>query len=159
MKKNGILVISAAAYMLLLVAAGLINVFNGKPNYLTYKKEIRAIEEKLEQKEKEKDQQEVKEDKPLEEEESKNADSVNTQVTAPENTYETVQYTRLITLGVQGDDVNRIQYLLKQKNLYNGEITGIYDEATRAAVVEFQTANQLDADGVIGLGTWSKLIE
>jgi peptidoglycan hydrolase-like protein with peptidoglycan-binding domain len=155
MKGNGFLLKIAVTYMILLLAASLFYLFKGTPNYLTYRSEIKAVEQKINQEETK--QQEELEDKPVEEENNKDKE-VET-VNPPENTYDTVQYSRLISLGVQGEDVNRVQYLLKKKNFYNGEITGTFDVTTRTAVIDFQTANQLGADGMIGMGTWTELIE
>lgn len=39
--------------------------------------------------------------------------------------------------GDEGDDVMRLQWLLATKKLYRSELSGVYDEATRQAVVAF----------------------
>ena len=43
-----------------------------------------------------------------------------------------------------------LQQLLQRIGVMEGELSGVYDGATQRAVVEFQRAHQLDADGVVG---------
>lgn len=73
------------------------------------------------------------------------------------NTYANVKFSRTISINAQGDDVKRVQYLLKSKNLYLGNITGTYDANTQEAVKAFQKSMSIGQDGVIGPSTWAKL--
>lgn len=61
-------------------------------------------------------------------------------------------------LGEQGDSVTRIQQLLnKHGYLAAGNITGYYGEVTEQAVKNFQSSNDLSADGSVGAQTMGKL--
>jgi peptidoglycan hydrolase-like protein with peptidoglycan-binding domain len=50
-----------------------------------------------------------------------------------------------------------IQQALKNANLYQGEIDGNIGPKTKRAIKEFQTRNNLNADGKVGSKTWEKL--
>lgn len=50
-----------------------------------------------------------------------------------------------------------IQVALKNAGFYNGPIDGKIGKGTKKAIVDFQKANGLVADGVIGKQTWLKL--
>ena len=50
-----------------------------------------------------------------------------------------------------------IQQALKNANLYQGEIDGNIGPKTKRAIEEFQTQNNLNADGKVGSKTWDKL--
>ena len=60
---------------------------------------------------------------------------------------------RGIMTGRDGLDVVFLQVLLAQLGFYGGRITGLYDSATRSAVVNFQQAAGISADGVVGQQT------
>jgi peptidoglycan hydrolase-like protein with peptidoglycan-binding domain len=57
------------------------------------------------------------------------------------------------THGTSSEAIKRLQERLQEFGVYNPQITGNFDEATQAAVVDFQEANGLAADGVVGLMT------
>jgi putative chitinase len=59
----------------------------------------------------------------------------------------------LLKKGSTGDDVRRLQEKL------NIESTGNFGPKTEAAVIQFQRANGLKADGIVGNGTWGKMFE
>lgn len=67
---------------------------------------------------------------------------------------------RLYSLGDQGNAVRDIQDRLAALGFEssNGD-RGAFDEPTRAAVIEFQKAKGLDADGIVGPDTWRSLYE
>lgn len=157
MNRKRLLIVSAAAYIVVILVVSVVYLVKGEPNYLTYKNQIQSIEAKEAAEEKEA----VKEPEEKAVEVIKEVEENKETVTPPppENTYEAVEFTRMIKVGLQGDDVKRVQFLLKKKNLYTGEITGNFDELTKTGVKEFQTANGLDADGIVGSGTWAKLNE
>ena len=50
-----------------------------------------------------------------------------------------------------------IQQALKNANLYQGKIDGNIGPETKRAIKEFQTRNNLNADGKVGSKTWEKL--
>ena len=52
--------------------------------------------------------------------------------------------------GVRGIAVVQLQQLLQRTGVLDGEPSGVYDGATQRAVVAFQRAHELDADGVVG---------
>jgi peptidoglycan hydrolase-like protein with peptidoglycan-binding domain len=64
-----------------------------------------------------------------------------------------------IGLGSTGDDVKRLQRVLARMLLWNpfGPITGVFDSALETSVRDFQQANGLTVDGVVGSSTWAKL--
>ena len=59
--------------------------------------------------------------------------------------------------GSRGDAVRRLQELLNKKGFDCGAADGIFGSKTYAAVVAFQKANGLSADGIVGPLTWGKL--
>ena len=59
--------------------------------------------------------------------------------------------------GSRGDAVRRLQELLNKKGFDCGAVDGIFGSKTYAAVVAFQKANGLSADGIVGPLTWGKL--
>ena len=62
-----------------------------------------------------------------------------------------MEYTRLLKKGSRGDDVKAVQTAL---NCYPD---GIYGDLTNEAVREFQKANNLEVDGIVGRQTWNAL--
>ena len=64
-------------------------------------------------------------------------------------------YTNL-QLGSTGNAVIRLQQMLSTLK-YSVNINGYFDEATYAAVIAFQKRNGLDADGIAGVQTQTKL--
>lgn len=59
----------------------------------------------------------------------------------------------LSRLGSSGEEVKAIQRVLQRQGLYNGNIDGIYGEATRKGVIQFQKNCGLTADGIAGKKT------
>ena len=53
--------------------------------------------------------------------------------------------------------VKEIQTRLKNAGFYTGKINGVKNKRTRKAIREFQKANGLKADGVVGPKTWELL--
>ena len=62
-----------------------------------------------------------------------------------------------IRLHDQGVLVSTVQTRLTQLGYYDGEISGVYDVATQAAVKAFQKSEGLTQDGVVGQTTWQEL--
>lgn len=63
---------------------------------------------------------------------------------------------RILAVGSRGSDVESLQHLLGLENLGGG--LGVFGPRTKAAVVEFQSAHGLTADGVVGSSTWRALV-
>jgi Putative peptidoglycan binding domain len=64
-----------------------------------------------------------------------------------------------LKLGDKGDEVKRLQLLLKSVLIPRKEIAvdGDFGSKTEAAVKQFQGGNALTADGIVGRQTWSAL--
>ena len=60
---------------------------------------------------------------------------------------------------MKGEDVKQCQEQLNKKGFDAGVEDGIYGIRTLDSVISFQTANDLDPDGIVGQKTWSKLWE
>ncbi len=76
----------------------------------------------------------------------------------------TKQFTRVLTVGDSGRDVAVLQYFLETVSLFNPNVsspgfTGTFDEATRNAVISFQTLYGLPADGIVDDATWNYLYD
>ncbi len=181
MRKNRLLFSAAAAYTVLLIFIAAFFVLRGGPNYLTYRDDIKAAAEQdnsntaVDSGTKNNTGDDSKQtsgnagDKPASGDNHNQgaggnvstgeAGNGSTQKPTNSGSYENVQFTRQIKVGVTGDDVKRIQYVLSQKKLYSGAITGNFDEKTKTAVISFQKANNLIEDGVVGSSTWGLLIK
>ena len=59
--------------------------------------------------------------------------------------------------GDRGDEVKALQEQLNRLGYDCGEADGVFGTRTKQAVIRFQTANGLDADGVVGSKTWAAL--
>lgn len=65
---------------------------------------------------------------------------------------------RSLRKGMSGDDVLELQKLLQKHGYLQGvEIKGNFGRQTREAVIAFQAAAGLDADGIVGPLTWAAL--
>ena len=71
------------------------------------------------------------------------------------NEYDTVQ--AISRYGSKGDEVVKIQTKLKEQGYYTGKVDGIFGNGTRSALIEYQKANNLAADGIAGDKTLSSL--
>lgn len=72
------------------------------------------------------------------------------------------QYSQLLSLGSQGDEVRIIQYYLNVISTYYDTVpavasSGVFDESTEAAVRAFQQAFGLNVDGIVGRQTWQSM--
>lgn len=66
---------------------------------------------------------------------------------------------RNLKLGSEHSDVSDLQQRLLDLGYYTGRISGHYGELTENAVIAFQKANNLDADGIAGQSTQELLFE
>ncbi|NJL45967.1 MAG: peptidoglycan-binding protein [Leptolyngbyaceae cyanobacterium SM2_3_12] len=62
-----------------------------------------------------------------------------------------------LRLGNQGEAVKTLQTRLKALAFYPGAIDGIFGPLTQQAVQDFQQAEQLRVDGLVGPQTWQRL--
>ncbi|BAY25775.1 peptidoglycan-binding domain 1 [Calothrix sp. NIES-2100] len=60
-------------------------------------------------------------------------------------------------LGSNGPEVANIQSCLKKLGYFNGPVNGNFGSITQQAVIAFQQAKKLPADGVVGVGTQRSL--
>lgn len=60
--------------------------------------------------------------------------------------------------GDSGEEVRKVQEVLKAKGLYTGTVDGKFGASMEAAVKKFQQQNGLGADGVVGQKTLDKLL-
>jgi peptidoglycan hydrolase-like protein with peptidoglycan-binding domain len=60
----------------------------------------------------------------------------------------------IIRVGISGRE---LQKALKAAGVYEGKVDGKVGAMTKAAVVEFQKAHSLSADGIVGQKTWNEL--
>ena len=63
----------------------------------------------------------------------------------------------VLRTGSRGEDVKTLQARLYDLGYYAGEIDGQFGAGTKAAVIEFQQANGLEADGMAGSETQAVL--
>lgn len=68
-----------------------------------------------------------------------------------------MQASALSKMGSRGTEVRNIQSRLKSWGYYNGSVDGIYGTKTRNAVIKFQKAHSLTADGIAGPRTLEKI--
>ena len=73
---------------------------------------------------------------------------------AATSTEETVQKDGIIRVDVSP---HKIQLALQNAGFYSGPIDGKVGEKTKKAIAEFQKANSLNPDGIIGRKTWDTL--
>ena len=79
-----------------------------------------------------------------------------------EEAYEIIpmpEITKNLSKGSKGEAVTAMQKRLKQLGYYNAEISDVFDNDTRTAVIAFQKANKLSADGVVGAKTLKKMFD
>lgn len=62
-----------------------------------------------------------------------------------------------IKIASKGDDVTLIQDILRALHFFSGKIDSIFGPLTENAVKEFQNANGLAADGIVGPITWDSM--
>lgn len=63
-----------------------------------------------------------------------------------------------LRLGSTGDAVRALQIELRAHG-HSVTVDGIFGAGTRSAVIAYQTANRLSADGIVGTQTWGSLVD
>lgn len=91
------------------------------------------------------------------------APAANTPATTPTTTQNTSspkpENLPLLREAMEGESVSLLQRRLKTLGYYSGAIDGIFGRQTLLSVIEAQKAFKLDADGIVGVQTWKKLLE
>jgi len=64
-----------------------------------------------------------------------------------------------IYLGDKGEQVKILQQGLQKIGYYQGQITGVFDQATANAVKKFQQENNITADGIVGAVTKAQIMQ
>src|SRR5215207_3005985 len=67
-------------------------------------------------------------------------------------------FTTSVTLGARGAAVQQLQEALTKAGFDTGGADGRFGSRTRAAVVAYQSAKGLAADGIVGPRTWASLL-
>lgn len=62
-----------------------------------------------------------------------------------------------LTLGNRGSAVREVQRLLQERGFSLGGVDGVFGSRTRAAVVNFQRAQNLSVTGIVDITTWEAL--
>ena len=68
-----------------------------------------------------------------------------------------MKLTRVIKLGMQGDDVKLVQTRLKALGLFPHLIDNNFGQNLLISVTTFQRSRGIEVDGEIGHQTWSQL--
>lgn len=78
--------------------------------------------------------------------------------TRPTNTAATSASRPTLRLGDQGAAVTELQAMLRLLGFYTGVVDGTFSDRTQTAVIAFQRAAGVMADGVVGATTWNRLL-
>lgn len=70
---------------------------------------------------------------------------------------------RVLTMGIQGEDVSTLQRLLQRvsdndPSIPRVEVTGTFDDATANAIRQIQSQNSLPMSGAVGALTWNTIV-
>lgn len=63
-----------------------------------------------------------------------------------------------LRFGSTGAAVELLQLALTRAGFYKSEITGIFDQSTKNAVMDFQRSINIGVDGIVGIKTWQGLM-
>ena len=66
---------------------------------------------------------------------------------------------QILRVGMEGSAVMGLQQRLTSLGFYSGEISGVFDAQTEAAVKAAQEKFNLPADGTVGTATWNALMQ
>ena len=68
------------------------------------------------------------------------------------------RYQRLTNPLLRGDDIRQLQQKLRERG-YDIDVDGYFGDQTRQVVGDFQKANNLEADGIVGPDTWNEVFK
>lgn len=66
---------------------------------------------------------------------------------------------RELAYGSKGTDVYLVQVALHHRHIKCGDLDGIFGVMTKNGVMSFQKANKLSIDGIVGISTWTALLD
>jgi hypothetical protein len=69
-----------------------------------------------------------------------------------------MKLSRILEIKMSGDDVKFLQKMLKEYSFYNENIDGYFSQNTLVSVFNFQRQVGIKADGIVGMQTWSQLV-
>ena len=96
---------------------------------------------------------------PADKPEQDNAQTAGTAENVETSTESVVYDMKTLRINSKGTQVKVLQWLLNHTTGYaSGIVDGIFGTKTLAAVRQFQQANGLTVDGIVGKNTWSKLL-
>jgi murein L,D-transpeptidase YcbB/YkuD len=174
------IIIGAVIYTIGLFMVMSYSIVKGESNYFSYRAHLESARNSLEnnqsvmtEKNETKTDDETSFDNTSEEtssqdSEDKNIDTEDSSPYGEDNTsldsqsqeeYSDVKFERVLGKGLSGDDVRKLQYLLKKKDYYDGEITGYMGDSTVEALKRFQQSVGEQQDGVLGPSTRDKVLE
>jgi lysozyme len=81
----------------------------------------------------------------------------STKATAERREPEMAETRIMLSRGDAGENVRRVERLLRRQGFSPGPSDGLFDEGTEEAVRAFQAARGLEVDGVVGPMTWRAL--
>lgn len=58
-----------------------------------------------------------------------------------------------MTRGLKGEQIKRLQGLLREAGVYHAPVTGVFDGATLSAIKKFQNSEGIEGDGIVGSQT------
>lgn len=79
------------------------------------------------------------------------------QIKATESYSDIVDSKPVLRLGSKGEEVKEVQTFLAGKDIYHGDIDGIYGSVTQQAVIEWQGYCEIVKDGIVGKCTWATM--
>lgn len=65
----------------------------------------------------------------------------------------------ILAVGAKGEQVKTLQILLKYKSDCTLTVDGEFGPVTRTALIDYQDAHGLEADGICGPRTWAKILK
>lgn len=96
---------------------------------------------------------------PAQKDEQKPAQSAGTAQTGQNNMESGVYNMKTLREGDKGTQVRMLQWRLTDLGYACGTIDGIFGAKTKKAVKEYQKANGLTVDGIVGKNTWAALLK
>jgi murein L,D-transpeptidase YcbB/YkuD len=160
------IIIGAVIYTIGLFMVMSYSIVKGESNYFSYRAHLESARNSLEnnqsvmtEKNETKTDDETSFDNTSEETSSQDSEDNTSLDSQSQEEYSDVKFERVLGKGLSGDDVRKLQYLLKKKDYYDGEITGYMGDSTVEALKRFQQSVGEQQDGVLGPSTRDKVLE